>query len=111
MYHVLGGTAVAPGVLQPRPADGEPGHGGVRGSHPQRVRVLPHHPSQHAHSGLEVYHGVVVVPEHELRGHQAVPQLAADGDAVPEVDMLLPRSEDGGGGLVDPQPGSEGLDA
>ena len=107
--HVLRSAGVVPGVLQPGLADGEPGHGGVGRGHPQGVAVLAQHHSHHTHPGLEVDHVVVVVPEDVLRGHHGVPQLAADGHAVPEVDVLLPGAEDGGGGFVDPQPGGESL--
>ena len=53
---------------------------------------------------------VVVVPEDVLRGHYGVSQLAADGNAVPQLDVFLPGAQDGGGGLVDPEPGGESLD-
>ena len=52
-----------------------------------------------------------MVPEDVLRGPHGVPQLAYDGDARPQVDVLLPRPQDGGRGLVDPQPRGQGLHA
>ena len=106
----MGGAGVVTSVLTGGLTDGQPGHCGVGRSHPQGVLVLPHQPRLHPHPGLEVDHVEVVIPEHKLGSHEAVAQLADDGDTVPEVDVFLPGAEDGGRGLVDPQPGGEGLD-
>ena len=43
-----------------------------------------------------VDHGVVVVPEHVVRPLLHPPQLAGDGQAVPQGDVFVPRAEDGG---------------
>ena len=50
-------------------------------------------------------------PEHKLRGPDIVPELAADGHGVPELDVLLPGAEDGGPGPGHRQPGHQGPDA
>lgn len=50
-------------------------------------------------------------PEHKLRGADIVPELAADGHRVPELDVLLPGAEDGGPGPGHRQPGHQGPDA
>ena len=106
----MGGAGVVTSVLTGGLTDGQPGHGCVGRSHPQGVLVLPHQPRLHPHAGLEVDHVEVVIPEHKLGSHEAVAQLADDGDTVPEVDVFLPGAQDGGGGLVDPEPGGESLD-
>ena len=109
---VRGGAGVVPGVLWPGLVDGEAGHRGVGGRHPQGLpALLPHQVGGDAHPGGEVDHGVIVVPEHKLRGTNIVSELAGDLHGVPEVDVFLPGPEDGGPGLGDDQTGDEGADA
>ena len=50
-----------------------------------------------------------MVPEDELRRLQRAAQLAGEGHAVPQADVLLPAAQDGSGRSVDPQPGGESL--
>ena len=55
---------------------------------------------------------MVLLPEDEARPppiRSCVAQLAGDGDGVAEVDVLLPRAEDGGRGSVDQQVRGQGL--
>ena len=49
-------------------------------------------------------------PEHKLRGAHVVPELAAHGHRVPELDVLLPGAEDGGPGPGHGQAGHQGPD-
>ena len=49
-------------------------------------------------------------PEHKLRGPHVVPELAAHGHRVPELDVLLPGAEDGGPGPGHGQAGHQGAD-
>ena len=73
------------------------------------MKVLHSDDTDHFIASPVVDHGVVVIPEDVLRGPHRVPELAGDGHAGPEGDVLLPRPQDGGRGLVDPQPRGQGL--
>ncbi len=43
---------------------------------------------------LEVDHGVVVVPEDELRLADVLPELAGEDDGVPRLHVLLAATQD-----------------
>ena len=43
---------------------------------------------------LEVDHGVVVVPEDELRLADVLPELAGEDDGVPRLHVLLSATQD-----------------
>ena len=89
LNHVLRGARVVAGVLHLGVGDSELDHGGVGRGHPQGVRVPVRDGGGDRDAGLVVDHRVVVVPEHVLRTHHSVTQLARDRHAVAQVHVLL----------------------
>ena len=86
-------TGIVPRVVLLGGGDDEGGDGGVGLGHPQSIRVWSQRGGGDRYPREKVNHGVVVVPEHKLRGTNGVSELTRDGNAVPQVDVFLPGAQ------------------